>query len=45
MAYWLCVTSEENWKVIRERNVPLEVPKFWNLSRKHFRIVIPSGKL
>jgi len=21
MAYWLCVTSEENWRVIRENNV------------------------
>ncbi len=21
MAYWLCITNEENWKVIREKNI------------------------
>lgn len=21
MAYWLCITTEENWKVIKEKNV------------------------
>lgn len=28
MAYWICITNEENWKVIRERNV-------WGVSERH----------
>lgn len=28
MAYWLCITTEENWKVIREKNI-------WGVSEGH----------
>jgi len=27
--YWICVTNEENWKVVRERNV-WGVPEYEN---------------
>ncbi len=28
MAYWLCITTEENWKVIKEKNV-------WGVPERH----------
>ncbi len=28
MTYWLCITNEENWKVIKERNI-------WGVPEKH----------
>lgn len=28
MTYWLCITTEENWKVIREKNV-------WGVPERH----------
>ena len=28
MAYWLCITTEENWKVIKQKNV-------WGVQEKH----------
>ena len=28
MAYWLCITTEENWKIIREKNV-------WGVPERH----------
>jgi len=28
MAYWLCITTEENWRVIREKNV-------WGVPERH----------
>jgi len=28
MTYWLCITNEENWKVVRERNT-------WGVPRRH----------
>lgn len=27
MNYWLCITNEENWKVVKEKNI-------WGVSRK-----------
>jgi predicted RNA-binding protein len=28
MTYWLCITNEDNWRVIREKNV-------WGVSQRH----------
>lgn len=28
MAYWLCITTEENWKVIKEKNI-------WGVPERH----------
>jgi len=28
MAYWLCITNEENWKVIKEKNI-------WGVPHRH----------
>jgi len=28
MAYWLCITTEANWKVIKERNI-------WGVPGRH----------
>jgi predicted RNA-binding protein len=28
MAYWLCITNEDNWKVIREKNI-------WGVPERH----------
>ncbi|RLI82491.1 EVE domain-containing protein, partial [Archaeoglobales archaeon] len=28
MSYWLCITTEENWKVIKEKNV-------WGVPERH----------
>jgi len=28
MKYWLCITTEENWKVIKEKNI-------WGVSQRH----------
>jgi len=28
VAYWLCITNEENWKVIREKNI-------WGVPERH----------
>jgi len=28
MAYWLCITTEENWKVIKQRNI-------WGVAGRH----------
>jgi predicted RNA-binding protein len=28
MNYWLCITNEENWKVIREKNI-------WGVPERH----------
>jgi len=28
MAYWLCITTEENWKVIKQKNI-------WGVQEKH----------
>ncbi|HIP25258.1 MAG TPA: EVE domain-containing protein [Archaeoglobus profundus] len=28
MTYWLCITTEENWKVIREKNI-------WGVPQRH----------
>lgn len=28
MTYWLCITTEENWKVIKEKNI-------WGVQEKH----------
>ena len=41
MAYWLCITTEENWKVIREKNV-------WGVPDRHKNTIAkvkPSDKL
>jgi len=41
MAYWLCITNEENWKVIRERNV-------WGVPERHKNTIAkvkPGDKL
>ncbi len=28
MVYWLCITTEENWKVIKQRNI-------WGVAERH----------
>ncbi|ADC64353.1 protein of unknown function DUF55 [Ferroglobus placidus DSM 10642] len=41
MAYWLCITTEENWKVIREKNV-------WGVPERHRNTIAkvkPGDKL
>ncbi len=41
MAYWLCITNEVNWKVIRERNV-------WGVPERHKNTIAkvkPGDKL
>jgi len=41
MAYWLCITNEANWKVIRERNV-------WGVPERHKNTIAkvkPEDKL
>ncbi|MGQ4834411.1 MAG: EVE domain-containing protein [Candidatus Asgardarchaeia archaeon] len=32
MAYWLCITTEENWNVIREKNV-------WGVPERHKKVI------
>ncbi len=41
MAYWLCITTEENWKVIKEKNV-------WGVPERHKNTIAkvkPGDKL
>lgn len=41
MPYWLCITDEENWKVIREENV-------WGVPERHRNTIAkvkPGDKL
>ncbi len=41
MAYWLCITNEANWKVIKERNV-------WGVPERHKNTIMkvkPGDKL
>ncbi|OYT33129.1 EVE domain-containing protein [Archaeoglobales archaeon ex4484_92] len=41
MAYWLCITNEENWKVIKEKNV-------WGVPERHKNTIAkvkPKDKL
>ncbi len=41
MAYWLCITNEENWKIIRERNI-------WGVPERHKNTIAkvkPGDKL
>jgi len=41
MAYWLCITNEDNWKVIKERNV-------WGVPERHKNTIAkvkPGDKL
>ena len=41
MAYWLCITTEENWKVIREKNI-------WGVPERHKNTIAkvkPGDKL
>ena len=41
MSYWLCITTEENWKVIKERNV-------WGVPERHKNTIAkvkPGDKL
>ncbi len=41
MAYWLCITNEENWKVIKEKNI-------WGVPERHKNIISkvkPGDKL
>ncbi|WP_202320208.1 EVE domain-containing protein [Archaeoglobus neptunius] len=41
MVYWLCITTEENWKVIKERNV-------WGVPERHKNTIAkvkPGDKL
>ncbi|WP_457550572.1 EVE domain-containing protein [Archaeoglobus sp.] len=41
MAYWLCITTEKNWNVIREKNV-------WGVSERHKNVIAkvkPGDKL
>ena len=41
MAYWLCITTEENWKVIREKNI-------WGVPDRHKNTIAkvkPGDKL
>jgi len=41
MTYWLCITTEENWKVIKEKNV-------WGVPERHKNTIAkikPGDKL
>ena len=41
MAYWLCITTEKNWDVIREKNV-------WGVPERHRNVIAkvkPGDKL
>ncbi|MBO8179730.1 MAG: EVE domain-containing protein [Archaeoglobus sp.] len=41
MAYWLCITTEDNWKVIKEKNV-------WGVPERHKNAIAkvkPGDKL
>ena len=41
MTYWLCITNEENWKVIREKNI-------WGVPERHKNTIArvkPGDKL
>ena len=41
MAFWLCITNEANWKVIREKNI-------WGVPERHKNTIIkvkPGDKL
>ncbi|WP_456329936.1 EVE domain-containing protein [Archaeoglobus sp.] len=41
MTYWLCITNDENWKVIKEKNV-------WGVSERHKNTIAkvkPGDKL
>lgn len=41
MGYWLCITTEENWKVIKEKNI-------WGVSERHRNTIAkvkPGDKL
>ena len=41
MAYWLCITNEENWKVIKERSI-------WGVPERHKNVIArvkPGDKL
>ena len=41
MAYWLCITTQENWNVIREKNI-------WGVSERHKNTITkikPGDKL
>ncbi len=41
MAYWLCITTEENWRVIREKNI-------WGVPERHKNTIAkvkPGDKL
>ncbi|AKG91656.1 Uncharacterized protein conserved in archaea [Geoglobus ahangari] len=41
MAYWLCITNEENWKVIKEKNI-------WGVPERHRNTIAkvkPGDKL
>jgi len=41
MAYWLCITNEDNWKVVKERNV-------WGVPKRHKNTIAkvkPGDKL
>ena len=41
MSYWLCITNEENWKVIREKNI-------WGVPERHKNTIAkvkPGDKL
>ena len=31
MTHWLCITTEENWKVIKEKNI-------WGVAERHKNI-------
>jgi len=32
MAYWLCITNEDNWKVVKEKNV-------WGVPERHVNTI------
>ena len=41
MAYWLCITNEDNWKVIKQKNI-------WGVQEKHRNTIAkvkPGDKL
>lgn len=41
MAYWLCITNEENWKVIKQKNI-------WGVPERHKNTIArvkPGDKL
>jgi len=41
MAYWLCITNEENWEVLREKNI-------WGVEERHRNAIAkvkPGDKL